>query len=73
MKLYFTTPKDEDLAHEAKEGIIIANKEDAIKLCAFFKTVEEHLKNNEYCHMHYQDFVESWNADKDIDIEISVE
>lgn len=76
MKIYLSkTHSDEEgeIAEEGKLGIIYGKKEQLLKLCDFFKQVEEHLKTNNNCHMHLRDSLENWNSKSDIDLEINLE
>lgn len=77
MNLYLSkTHSDEDddePVQTGKFGIINGTKNEILKLCGFFKSIEKHLKNNDNCHMHLRDYLDQWNAEKDIDIEINVD
>lgn len=66
--------EDDDLPLETgKLAIICGSKNEILKLCKFFRSVEQHLNENENCHMHLRDYFSKWDRNSDIDIEINAE
>lgn len=61
------------LAEEGKTVYVQGPKEKILELCKFFESVAVHLKDNEYCHMHFMDSSPSWSKEGYIDIAVDVE
>jgi hypothetical protein len=74
MKLYSsTTFSDEDgEALSAKSAIVFGTKKEILELADFFKSISEHLKKSDSCHMHFADFSKNWKKRGGIDIEVNV-
>ncbi|MFA4857760.1 MAG: hypothetical protein WC901_06390 [Candidatus Margulisiibacteriota bacterium] len=75
MKLWVSkthSDEGEDLAKEGKLVIIKVTKEDVRQIASFFQKVSLYLKENDFCHMHFRDFLKGWNRKDDIDIQVDV-
>jgi hypothetical protein len=77
MKLYLSKTHsdedDDDLVTAGKLVMIYGTKQEVLELCDFFKSVEKHLNQNEFCHMHLRDHLTDWNSKENVDIEINAE
>ncbi len=75
MKAYLAnTFSDEEgpMAEEGKTIYIHATKDKLLELCSYFSEIENHIKTNKTCHMHFRDHSEKWNKQDYIDIAIDI-
>ena len=77
MNLYLSkTHSDEDDEEPVSTGqlaMIHGTKKEILELCDFFKSVEKHLNENEFCHMQLRDHLSGWNRTENVDIEVNAE
>jgi len=75
MKLYSANSYSDEngKAIKAKSTRLIGTKQEVKQLTSFFNAVSTYLKSNDYCHMHFRDYLKGWKKNKNIDIEITVE
>ena len=76
MKAFLTeTFSDEEgeLAREGKTIYIRGSRQSLMELCSFFGSVAQHLKQNEACHMHFQDHAKGWAKKTHIDVSVDLD
>ncbi|MBU1220428.1 hypothetical protein KKF34_06210 [Myxococcota bacterium] len=61
------------VAVEGKTVYIQGDKQKILELCKFFREIENHLENADYCHMQFRDSYDNWNKKNYIDVEVDVE
>ena len=73
MKAYLADAVSDEEVPQAEEGktvYIQGSKQSLLELCSFFPEVAQHLKQNDTCHMHFQD--DSKMRAKETHIDVSV-
>lgn len=63
---------DDEPVSTGKLAMIYGTKKELLDLCDFFNSVQQHLNENENCHLHLRDHLSNWDKDN-IDIEVNTE
>ncbi len=61
------------IASEGKTIYIQGSKQALFELCSFFEVVSRHLEQGETCHMHFQDYLETWHKETHIDVVVDMD
>lgn len=62
---------DDEPVSTGKLAMIYGTKQEILELCEFFTSVEKHLNENDYSHLHFRDHLANWNGKVNVDIEVN--
>lgn len=60
------------MAQEGKTVYLQGSKTELLELCSFFEAVGQHLKQEGVCHMHFQDYLDTWGKNTHIDVVVDL-
>jgi len=60
------------MAQEGKTVYLQGSKKGLLELCSFFEAVGQQLKQEDTCHMHFQDHLKTWAKNTHIDVVVDL-